>query len=356
MNLYRGSLFAVIATLAVHSTAISQDGIKTAPESGSSSMFPETTRLSRIEANHGLADSPQLSVTKRVARLECLLLGREIVGPINKRLTELERIDKLSGRHPEKKSQGISSSSFNTSGLSSPIQIATGTSGGSGASATSSAVPRPLPAGSDRFAPSVQSASVPRSPSVSSPYTKREMTVLSPRSRNQGVAASTQRSHGLSPITAAPKGKASGASSYTQGASTLSPLPISRPSAEDCIATTSPTVNAGRVGSTVQNFKWTRDESKLYFPDGANIIVDKNSAAAAYDCMKGSAIINASNCDLTFRGSYKQITVRGSNNKIVLHNASAVAVNGNANTIFWTSDNAPKILDSGTKNSITRRQ
>lgn len=345
MNLCRGSLFAVIAVLTLHSAAISQGETNPPPPPWKSS--PLEARLSRIEANHGLTYSQNLLVTKRVARLECLLLGREIPGPINKRLDELERIDRLRVMHPEDKSQGMSStgplgktqgltssSSFSSSGLSSPIQVAPG----------------------NRFAPAVQSPSVARSPSVSSPYTKREMTVLSPRSRSQGATGFTNSSRGLSPISAAQKQKAAGASSYTQSASSLTSLPISHPSALDNVATISPAGNAGKIGSTVQTFKWNRDESKQYFPDGASIMVDKNSAAAAYDCMKGTAIINASNCDLTFRGSYKQITVRGSNNKLVLHNVSAVALNGNGNTIFWSAESAPKIVDSGTKNSITRRQ
>lgn len=355
MNLYRGSLFAVIAVLAVHSAAVSQIETTNSADAKLLAQLPDGVRLSRIEANHGLADSPELSIAKRVARLECLLLGRAIVGPINRRLDELERIDRLGGRHQEDKSQGLSSaaprgktqgltssSSFNSSGLSSPIQAATvgprrfGGSGMSGASGLSST----------SLGATVLSPAIPQSVAVSSPSTKREMSPASERS--PGASGFAQ---GLSPPRQAPA-----VSSPRRASAVSSSLPNVRPGAQDAIATVSPTGNAGSTGSTVQNFKWTRDESKQYFPDGANITVDKNSAAAAYDCMKGSAIINASNCDLTFRGSYKQVTVRGSNNKIVLHNASAVAINGDANNIFWSAESAPKIVNTGNKNSITRRQ
>lgn len=231
------------------------------------------------------------------------------------------------------------------------------------------------------FGEGARSASVPRSPSASSPYTKQDMAPVSPYRRRQGTSGYSQglsatnsimrknemallsprtqvegqtatgKSRGVSPLP--PRMKSHGVSSTrASGISTSSPLV--RPDAMDAIAGASPGNGGGIVG--VNNYQWPRNESRQYFKDGASITVDKNSSTVVYDCMHGTAIINASNCDLTFRGSYKQITVRGNNNKVVLHNASAVALNGNANTIYWSAENAPKIADTGNKNSITRRR
>lgn len=254
-----------------------------------------TARLRSLESIAGLTPSAKLSVYERLCNLERRLLGREQTGTVEIRLTNLEK------RAPKQQASAASSN-----------------------------------ASSSHFAAQTRERHDSRSTALLDSISAA--SAITPAGKNWSASSSANQ------------GSLSPASTSASSAAIKSDI---RP------RTPSPASGSGGYGVSGLDMnsanRWTRNQSKQYFPDGTTITAYKNGEGTSYDCLKGKAIITASNGDLTFRGSYGRVSVSGNNNRLVLHNVTELVVSGNDNNIFLSGRTEPKIINCGKKNSITRR-
>lgn len=92
-----------------------------------------------------------------------------------------------------------------------------------------------------------------------------------------------------------------------------------------------------------------------FLKEGASIVIRSNSTVKTYDCTKANVLLNASNCQIKFRGSYCSVVITGNNNRVQVSSPGSIQVTGDDNRIYWTGEKCiPKI--SGINNSVKHVQ
>jgi hypothetical protein len=158
-----------------------------------------------------------------------------------------------------------------------------------------------------------------------------------------GVATAASASAGK---TGAPPARAPAASA-SGSKTTISPGGVT-------VSNSGSTVDIGPGGVTVSGSRSSSTAGPA--SSSGSLVLNDNRQHRTHDCAGGAAVINSNENILTLRGC-STITVSGNQNTIDAVAPGTLHVDGNGNTLTWTEGpgGAPRIIDNGSGNKVSRK-